>query len=58
MVSNTPNAVNLSIAMGAPEGAMWMVKFFDERFTVQNVGPGGLITFMWKISWKFSECKE
>ena len=44
--------------MGAPEGAMWMVKFFDERFTVQNVGPGGLITFMWKISWKFSECKE
>ena len=44
--------------MGAPKGVMWMVKFFDERFIVKDVGPDGLINVMWKINWKFSEYKE
>ena len=47
-MSNSDNAVNLSIAMGAPKGVMWMVKFFDERFIVKDVGPDGLINVMWK----------
>ena len=54
LVSYTENSVNLSIVMGAPKGVMWMLKFFDERFTVQDVGPDGLIKFVWNIRWKFS----
>ena len=57
-MSKTDNAVNLSIAMGAPKSVMWLVDSFDERFSVQNVGPDGLIKVKWNISWKFCECKE
>ena len=58
MVSYTENILDFNIAMGAPKQWLWLTKYFDDRLSVKNVGPGGLARMTWKITWKFCECSK
>ena len=55
LVSSTKNAVDLNIAMGAPKEFTWMSKYFDDRMSIQNIGPDGLVSMVMSIRWKFCE---
>ena len=55
-MSYTENILEFNIAMGAPKQWLWLTKYFDDRLSVKNVGPGGLARMTWKITWKFREC--
>ena len=56
--SYTENIQDFNIAMGAPKQWLWLTKYFDDRLSVKNVGPGGLARMTWKITWKFCECSK
>ena len=51
----TDNYEKFLSAMGTSQSLMWMAKAFDERFTTSEVGADGVLTWRWKLTWKW--CK-
>ena len=55
LVTFTDNYEEYLSAMGTSQSLMWMAKAFDERFTTSKVGADGVLTWRWKLTWKW--CK-
>ena len=52
----TDNYEEYLSAMGTSQSLMWMAKAFDERFTTSEAaGADGVLTWRWKLTWKW--CK-
>ena len=55
LVTFTDNYEEYLSAMGTSQSLMWMAKAFDERFSTSEVAADGVLTWRWKLTWKW--CK-